>query len=136
MASYYIWYLNNINRFQNFVAKKIQGFSTRTCSYTAESMLGLNKRKLMFMYELFNMPDKSIRKEIFIRKYIMYVLNRGSVSMGYVLNRGSVSMGFITDMCHPFAKYNLYFILNHFFTNNGRLHTKSTCKNTVNSVFH
>ena len=124
--------VTSINRFQHFVVKNIQGFPSRTRSDMAESMLGLhklisevNKRKLMFLYKILNMPAKSITKEIFIRKYIMYVLNRGSVSIG-----------FIPDICDLVDKYNLHFVLNDFFAYNGRLPSKTTWKNTVNNVIH
>jgi len=33
----------------------------------------------------------------------------------YVLNRGSVSIGFIYDICDLVDKYNLHFVLNDFF---------------------
>ena len=67
------------------------------------------------------MPAKT--KEIFIRKYCIYVLNRGNVSMGHIL-----------DMCDLVDKYNLHFVPNDFFAYNGRLPSKTTCKNTVNNV--
>jgi len=67
-------------------------------------MLGLHKlisevikHKLVFLYKILNMPAKSITKEIFIRKYIMYVLNRGSVSIG-----------FIPDMCDLVDMYTSF----------------------------
>ena len=36
-----------------------------------------NQRVYEAFVQILNMPAKSITKEIFIRKYIMYVLNRG-----------------------------------------------------------
>ena len=54
----------------------------------------------------------------------------------YVLNRGSVSIGFIPDICDLVDKYNLHFVLNDFFAYNGRLPSKTTWKNTVNNVIH
>ena len=41
---------------------------------------------------------------------------------------------FLIDMCDLVDMYNLHFVLNDFFAYNGRLPSKTTCKNTVNNV--
>ena len=70
--------ISNINKFQHFIAKKIQGFSTRTRSDIAESMLGLyrlssvvEKQKLNFLYKILTLPNNCVTKEIFLRKYYL-----------------------------------------------------------------
>ena len=121
--------LKQIVIFQHFVAKKLQGFARRTRSDIAESMLGLFRisslietRKLMFLHKILCLPEACITKEIFIRKYFMYLSDKNSVTLG-----------FIPDICRTVIKYNLQPILNNFFCDNS-LPSKYSWKNTVRNA--
>ena len=56
-----------IDRFQRYVIKRIQGMSTRTRTDICESMLGLHPlstaiiiRKLMFLHKLITLPSNFV----------------------------------------------------------------------------
>jgi len=119
-----------VNQFQHYVCKKIQGFPIRTRSDMAESMLGLNRitsaietRKLMFLHKILSLPANCITKEIFLRKYNMFVIDKSTVLTG-----------FIPDICCIIAKYKLHYMLNNYIANQTILPTKRTWKRIVNSV--
>lgn len=112
----------NLNKFQHLIAKKIQGFPIRTRSDIAESMLGLfritsliDKQKLVFLHKILSMPNFCITKDIFLRKYVLY------------LNcRSLVASGFIPDVCNLLVKYNLTCILNQYLADPRSLPSKNT----------
>ena len=58
-------------------------------------------RKLLFLYKILSLPEKCITKQIFTRKYILFVHDKTCVKMG-----------FIPDICNLLAKYNLCYIIN------------------------
>jgi hypothetical protein len=122
--------LTAIETFQHFAVKKIQGFNIRTRSDMSESMLGLyrlrsqiEKKKLLFLHKILSLPSGCLTKELFLRKYFMYLLDRTSVKLG-----------FIPDICTIIEKYKLHFILNNFVHNSGMLPPKIVWKNIVNNV--
>ena len=70
--------LANLNTFQHFICKRIQGLPTLTRSDMAESMLGVHKigseidyRKLMFAHKLLSLPEHAFPKQIFTRRLYM-----------------------------------------------------------------
>ena len=119
--------ITNIDKFQHFIAKKIQGYGIRTRSDIAESMLGLyrlcseiDKRKLLFLHKVLSLPSNCLTKEIFIRKYYLYVSSKSAVSYG-----------FIPDVCKLLQKYNLTEVLNHSIMDIEKLPNSCIWKNIV-----
>ena len=122
--------ISKINIFQHFIPKKIQGFPISVRSDIAESMLGLyrlssavEKQKMMFLHKILSLPPECITKQIFLRKYYMYLVNKSSVSYG-----------FIPDICNVLKKYNLVTILNSFIADSHTLPKKCTWKNIVSNA--
>ena len=120
--------LSVISRFQHKASKQLQGLPASTRSDMAESMVGLNrlpaiieKRKLVFLHKLLQLPAGSVSRQIFIRKLIIF-LN----------DRSSVKLGFVCDICHILSKYNLHSIINNIMLPNPQIPSKLQWKNIVN----
>ena len=82
----------------------------------------IDYKKLMFLYKILCLPETCITKEIFIAKYVMYLTDKNSVSLG-----------FIPDICQVLTKYNLTSLLNDYFCNN-TLVDKLTWKRLVGTA--
>lgn len=96
-----------IERFQRYIVKRIQGLPIRTRTDMCEPMLGLYPiscdiliRKLMFLYKLLSLPTDSISQLIFLRKLFLYMSDNDLVTRG-----------FIPEICKILYDYNLHFIL-------------------------
>ena len=68
-----------INKFQRFIAKKIQGFHQHVRSDMCESMLGLynligevSRRKLLFLGKLCTLPANSVPNQLFLLRLFMF----------------------------------------------------------------
>ena len=123
---------DSVNRLQHYIVKRIQGFKTRTRSDMCESMLGLrklcteiDKRKLMFLYKILDLPNESVCQQLFFRRYFTYINNiQGN------------QLGFIPDICSLLLKYNLAHLLNNAITLPGQLMSKQMWKQTVYKAVH
>ena len=100
--------IGSVNRLQHYIVKRIQGFKTRTRSGKCESMLGLrklctviDKRKLMFLHKILDLPNESVCQQLFFRCYFTYINN----------TQGN-QLAFIPDVCALLLKYNLVRLLN------------------------
>ena len=93
--------IDELNKFQRMIAKKIQGFHPYVRTDMCESMLGLirlqaeiDRRKLLFLRSLCEMPHRSVPSRIFQFKLFMY------------LDHG-IDNGFIADIFAVLTRYNL-----------------------------
>ena len=104
----------SINKTQHYIVKCIQGFPTQTRSDICESMLGLNrlsseveKRKLFFLHKILTLPNDSITKGIFLRRYYKFLQYPSKISKG-----------FIPDIAGLLSKYHLTHLLNDYLMQN------------------
>ena len=123
--------INEIDRLQRYIVKRIQGFSVRTRTDICESMLGLHPlsseiiiRKLSFLYKIISLPGDSVSQMIFFRKLYLYLSDSKSITMG-----------FIPDICKILCEYNLQYILNNCW-DIARLPSKSQWKKQVKTAVH
>ena len=121
---------DKVNRLQHYIVKRIQGFKTLTRSDMCESMLGLrklcseiDKRKLMFLHKILDLPSESVCQQLFYRRYFAY-LN----------NSQSIKLGFIPDICSLLAKYNIEHLLNNAVLLPGQIISKYSWKQTVHKA--
>ena len=119
-----------VDRLQHYIVKRIQGFKTRTRSDMCESMLGLrklsteiDKRKLMFLHKILDLPNDSVCQQLFFRRYFTYLDNNQSIKLG-----------FIPDICALLTKYNIEHLLNNAIALPGQLMSKQTWKNTIHKA--
>ena len=108
----------------------MQGFPTPTRSDMAESMIGINrlaseidKRKLLFLHKILTLSPGAVTKELFLRKYV-----------SYITDRSSVSLGFVPDICDILIKYNLQSLMNNFVNNSQVLPSKPVWKTLVKTT--
>jgi len=80
--------IRTVNRFQYYIVKKIQGFPICICSDMCESKVGLYKltciidiRKLYCLHKLLGLPFQSVFKQLFIRKYILYSIDKNQLNL-------------------------------------------------------
>lgn len=110
----------------------MQGFSKCTRSDISEAMLGLNrlsslvdKEKLMFLHKILTLPSRCITKDIFLRKYFLYVSCKSLVTHG-----------FIPDVCNILQKYSLTTIVNTYISEACELPRKHVWKSIVNNAIY
>ena len=77
----------------------------------------------MFLHKILSLPPDCLTKQLFLRKYYMFLANQRSVSYG-----------FIPDICGILRKYNLATIVNSFVRDAYTLPTKFTWKSIVNNA--
>ena len=72
--------LTKVNRLQHYLVKRIQAFKTLTRFDMCKSMLGLqkicpgkDKRKLMFLYKILDLPSESVCQRLFSRRHFTYI---------------------------------------------------------------
>ena len=119
--------INTVDRLQHYIAKKIQYFGTRTRSDISESMLGLNRlscliemRKLAFLHKLLCLDASSTSKNIFIRRYVMYITKDAPMQNG-----------FIPDICNILCRYGLQTFINKVLIDPSELPTKAQWKHQI-----
>ena len=67
----------------------------------------VDKRKLMFLYKILNLPATTTCKQIFIRRYLCFITNE----------HGDRMKGFVPDACNLLIKYDLVHLLNNYMSN-------------------
>ena len=119
--------LNTVNRLQHYIVKKIQGFTQRTRTDISESMLGLHKlstvieiRKLAFLHKILSLDATSTTQNIFIRRYIMFVMNEVPAQNG-----------FVPDICKILSKYGLHTFINKVLISHSNLPSKQEWKKQI-----
>ena len=122
--------INEIDKFQRYIVKRVQGLPVRTRTDMCESMLGLHPlsseitiRKLLFLHKIISLPGDSICQMIFLRKLYLY------------LSGSTITMGFIPDICQLLCEYNLQYILSGSW-DIARLPSKSQWKKHVKAAVH
>lgn len=104
--------IDELNRLQHFIVKKIQGFKIRTRSDICESMLGLyrltseiDKRKMMFLHKILTSPTETLSQTIFIRRLLLFRANPTVVRYGFVPDILAVLMKYgLTDIITNFLE--------------------------------